>query len=251
MKVLMPIPSKDFDPTETAIPWSLLTEAGVTVVFGTPDGIPGQCDERMLTGKDLGVLKGLLAANRAAFAAYNRMATSTEFMKPLRWQDLNANDFDGLILPGGHAKGMREYLESPTLQKLVADFFKLNKPVGAICHGVVLAARSQIEGHSVLFGKKTTALLKTQELAAWNLTRLWLGSYYRTYLNLTVEDEVKSRLASKRDFRHGPMPVARDSEKRLKAGFVVQDGNYISARWPGDAHKFSSVFLKVLKQEAP
>ncbi|MBK6323108.1 hypothetical protein [Candidatus Aalborgicola defluviihabitans] len=31
--------------------------------------------------------------------------------------------FDGLLLPGDHAKGMRAYQESPVLQGLVVSFF--------------------------------------------------------------------------------------------------------------------------------
>jgi protease I len=41
------------------------------------------------------------------------------------------------LLPGGHDKGMREYLESPVLQKNVAYFFDHNMAVGAICHGTL------------------------------------------------------------------------------------------------------------------
>jgi hypothetical protein len=36
--VLFPIPSRDFDPTETAVPWRILKKAGVQVVFATPEG---------------------------------------------------------------------------------------------------------------------------------------------------------------------------------------------------------------------
>jgi putative intracellular protease/amidase len=37
---------------------------------------------------------------------------------------------------------MRVYLGSGVLQSAVADFFAQEKPVGAICHGVLLAALS-------------------------------------------------------------------------------------------------------------
>jgi protease I len=114
------------------------------------------------------------------------MSRSAEFLKPLRWSDASSPEFDGLLLPGGHAPGMREDLESSILQTLVAEFFAAEKPVGAICHGVVLAARSKVKKNvgdappSVLFGRKTTALLAIQELLAWGLTCAWLGDYYRT-----------------------------------------------------------------------
>lgn len=63
--------------------------------------------------------------------------------QPIKWNEIEPAKFDGLILPGWHAKGMREYVESTKFQENVAEFFDLNRPFGAICHGVVLAARSK------------------------------------------------------------------------------------------------------------
>jgi hypothetical protein len=31
---------------------------------------------------------------------------------------------------------------------------------------------------------------------------------------------------------------------------VVRDGNYVSARWPGDAHTFAATFAAVLGENA-
>ena len=30
-------------------------------------------------------------------------------------------------------------------------------------------------------------------------------------------------------------------------GFTVRDGNWLSARWPGDAHRFASEFVAMLR----
>jgi protease I len=244
--VLIPLPRRDFDPTEVAIPAKVLREAGVRLTFATPDALVARCDERMLLGTGLGPLKPLLAADARARVAYSELESSDAFRRPLLWTAINPRDYDGLLLPGGHAPGMREYLESPVLQNVVRDFFAREKPVGAICHGVVLAARSlNANGHSVLRGRRSTALLRSQEYAAWLLTGSWLGRYYRTYPE-TVESEVKRNLASKAQFIAGPLPLLRDSPQDLSKGFALRDGNYVSARWPGDAHKFASEFLSVL-----
>ena len=142
----------------------------------------------------------------------------------------------------GPISNRRRYYE------IVAEFFargRPGRPVGAICHGVVLAARSiAASGKSVLHGRKTTALLRSQELLAWNLTRVYLGDYYRTYPT-TVEDEVTAALARPEDFQHGPLGIASDTPERPN-GFSVVDGRYVSARWPGDAHGFSRAFAAVL-----
>lgn len=247
-KILIPLPSFDFDPTECAVPWKYLIDNGVEVVFATPNGQEAVCDQRMLNGNGLGLLTGLLRADAPSQKNYQELKNSTEFKHPKKWSEVDSKNYDGVILPGGHAQGMKEYLESSQLQKIVSEFFKSDKAVGAICHGVVLAGRSNLEnGKSVLHGKKTTALLNTQELSAWALTCLWLGSYYRTYPQ-TVEAEVKSKLESPKDFIKGPMPLKRDQFDKLQYGFTVVDGNYVSARWPGDAHKFAVDFLDLLKK---
>ncbi len=107
------------------------------------------------------------------------------------------------------------------------------------------STQSTEEGRSVLYNKNTTALLGSQEYLAWGLTCLWLGNYYRTY-SKSVEAEVKSVLAHKSQFQKGKAPITRDSKNNLSAGFSLQDGNYLSARWPGDAHNFGYNFLKLL-----
>ncbi len=95
------------------------------------------------------------------------------------------------------------------LQALVVDFFTAEKPVGAICHGVILVARSvnPETGKSVIHDYKTTALLKSQELSAYKMTRLWLKDYYLTYPEKTVEDEVRSVLSDSGNFNRGSTPI--------------------------------------------
>jgi protease I len=245
--VLVPIPTADFDPTEAAVPWQMLRARGIAVVFATPDGNPGQADERILTGRGLGVLAPVLRADANGRQAYAEMAASPEFLHPIAYAQARITDVDGLLLPGGHAPGMKPYLESTQLQSLVAAAFAARLPVGAICHGVVLAARSRDgDGRSVLYGRKTTALTKPMELMAWSLTRAWLGDYYRTYPT-TVEDEVTASLAASGDFMRGPVSTRRDSVGRLEIGFTVRDGRYLSARWPGDAHRFATEFAGMLQ----
>jgi protease I len=243
--ILMPLPSQGFDPSETGIPWRVLGDLGHRIVFATPDGQPGVADRLMVTGQGLGLLASVLKADQNGLAAHEAMVASSEFCSPLRYEAIAGLSFDALLLPGGHAKEMKPYLESPLLQRVVAECFALDKPVGAICHGVVLAARSKApSGKSVLHGRKTTALLRRQELIAWNLTRLYLGDYYRTY-PVTVEDEVRAALAQPDDFRPGPLSILRDTPERPN-GFAVIDRNYVSARWPGDAYGFSRVLAGLL-----
>jgi protease I len=244
--ILMPIPNYDFDPTETGVVWRVLRQRHHQVVFATPDGAIGEADPRMVTGEGLGVFAALMRADRNGRSAYEEMIGADEFRHPIVYDNVVPEAFDGLLLPGGHARGMRPYLESDRLRAVVAKFFELGRPVGAICHGVLVVARTRgADGRSVLYGRKTTALPNAMELGGWLLTWLSLGDYFRTY-RTTVEDEVRGALASHADFIRGPPSFLRDSPAHLQRGFTVRDGNYVSARWPGDAHRFANEFAAML-----
>jgi putative intracellular protease/amidase len=283
--VLIVLPQRDFDPSEVAVTWKVLGDAGNTVIFATPDGRPAAADPLMPSGEELDLwgrvpilrkikLLGLgLRANGNARRAYASMRTSPSFLKPVSYSTLRVDQYDGLVLPGGHwARGMRQYLEDQQLQRFVGDFFDADKPVAAICHGVVLAARSisKRTGHSVLYGRKTTALTWRLERAAWSAMkyfgRVWDPAYYRTYLEVgaepfgyrSVQAEVSRALASADDFCDVPREAAdhfrktsglfRDSAKDQRASWVVRDRRYVSARWPGDVHAFAAAFATVLAE---
>jgi protease I len=247
-KVLIPLPTYGFDPTEAAIPWKILSEKGFELVFCTPDGVQACGDRLMLKGERLGIWKPVLRARKDAVEAYREMESSDAFTNPCAYKEAQEAGFDALLLSGGHDKAIKEYLESGVLQQLVVDFFNADKPVGAICHGVVLAARSidPGTGKSALYHYRTTALLKTQETMAYKMTRLWLKDYYLTYPEITVEDEVTNALSGSDNFLRGPNPLLRDDHDHPNRGFTVRDRNYLSARWPGDAYAFSTEFAAML-----
>ena len=92
MKILCPLPTVDFDPSEDAISWKILSQAGHQITFATPTGIPSRGDERMLSGRGLGPLKGLLMANQEALEAYVSMSASREFKQPITWDSANPID---------------------------------------------------------------------------------------------------------------------------------------------------------------
>ena len=283
-RVLFLLPARDFDPSEAAVSWRILVDAGHVVGFATPDGRPAAADEIMVTGKGLDLwgaipllrnwplIGFLLRANRDARDAYAGMIADHNYLAPQRWDAVDVAAFDALLLPGGHrARGMRDYLESDILQRHVTGFFEANKPVAAICHGVLLAARSisKRTGRSVLSGYRTTALTWALERSAWSLarvTRFWDPNYYRTYLEqdgqpngfMSVQQEVTRALARAEDFQDVPATdpdyrrktsgLQRDSIDDARPAFVVRDRNYVSARWPGDAHTFAKTFAGILSE---
>lgn len=282
--VLIPIPDRDFDPTEVAVSWRVLTDNGHDVIFATESGTAGVADDIMVTGRGLDIWSALpvlgslplvglvLRANTKGRDAYAAMVRSPEYRHPISWRRATLDGVDALLLPGGHrARGMRSYIDSDILQRLVVEAFARDIIVAAICHGVLLAARSvdPRTGRSVLYGRKTTALTWAMERLAWRLTRItrfWDPDYYRTYIEqpgqakgyMSVQSEVTRALEDPADFRdvergtaHARLKssgMVRDTATDSRPAFVVDDGNYISARWPGDTHTFAGVVSDKLRR---
>jgi hypothetical protein len=186
--------------------------------------------------RPLKLLGLLLRANADTRRAYAQMQKSAAFLQPVAYTNLVVAEHDGLVLPGGHwARGI-----------------------------------SSRTGKSVLSGRKTTALTWSLEKAAWSsmkfLGRVWDPGYYRTYMESnseppgyrSVQAEVTRALASPEDFRDVPNDAAnhfrkasvlfRDSARDGRPAWVIRDGRYVSARWPGDVHHFAAAFAAVLAE---
>src|SRR3979490_1064762 len=144
----------DSDPSEVAVGWRGLTDAGHKIVFASPNGLQARCDELMTTGEGLdpwGRIPGLrrlpvigrrLRGSSAARAAHESLLHDPAWCSPKSWDAVTLDDFEAVLLPGGHrARGMRAYLESPALQALVVDAFWRDLPVAAVCHRGLLGAR--------------------------------------------------------------------------------------------------------------
>lgn len=247
--ILCLLPASDYDPTESAVVWHALTSAGIPVRFATPEGQPAYADVRLVQS-GFKLLNPVLMTRKQDLALYAAMTRDPDFLAPQSYADVNPEEFEGLLVPGGHASGMRSLLESAQAQAITLHFFQSNKPAAAVCHGVLLLTRTlnPATGKSVLHGRKTTALTAlNMELPAWAITAPWLGNYYRTYPQ-TVESEVKAALASPDDFDRGPLLPIRDTEQNHRHGFTVRDGNYLSARWPGDCHRFATEFTDLVQE---
>src|SRR5262245_23174930 len=104
--VLIPIPDTDFDPTEVAVSWQVLTGGGHVVVFSTESGRAAVADDIMVSGRGLdiwsrvpglgrvAVIGRFLRANGDARTAYARMRDSAEYRRPIAWTDARLDDVD-------------------------------------------------------------------------------------------------------------------------------------------------------------
>ena len=246
--ILIPLPDHDFDVTEVAVPWRLLTDAGHQIVFATEAGAGAPAaDPLLLTG----VVFGKLGAEPEPSQFYDEMIASSAFNNPIAWASIDPTGYDGLLLAGGHAPGMKQFLGSELLQSKVAEFWALQRPVAAICHGVLVLARAKgADGRSILAESQTTCLPKYMERLAYWLTFWRRGRYYRTY-PAYVQDEVRAALEDpSSQFHRGPFNLGkRGTAADDRATFLVKDGRYLSARWPGDAYALTVAFSTMLEGE--
>lgn len=82
MKILMPLPDRDFDVTEVAVPWRVLRDAGHEIVFATEAaGTRPAADPRLLTG----VIFGKLGAEPEPRQFYRELVESSEFAATVSW----------------------------------------------------------------------------------------------------------------------------------------------------------------------
>jgi protease I len=76
----------------------------------------------------------LVSLEAGTIQGVNHMDKGDEFPVDRVVTDANANDYDGLVLPGGVANP--DFLRgSDDAVKFVREFFNQRKPVAAICHG--------------------------------------------------------------------------------------------------------------------
>ncbi|MFJ1268227.1 type 1 glutamine amidotransferase domain-containing protein [Legionella lytica] len=249
--VIINLPLRGFDPTETAIPWYFLSKANIPVTFATPNGQPAYADERM-TCQGLGLLSPFLMTRKNVLQKYKEMTCTKEFQHPHSYQEIDTNSIWGMVFPGGHGEGIKSMLESTVLYQKIVECFDQNKVIAALCTGVLTVARSidPKTQKSVLFDRKTTAVTRWMELSGWYLTHHFFNDYYRIY-PITAQDEIQQLLKKTNQFFTGKARVfpMQFTNNFLYSQFTVQDGNYLSARWPGDCYRFALELVHLVQKQ--
>lgn len=245
--VLFILPDYDFDPTEVTVTYNIMKGAGMKVRFATENGKQPSGDAKQLERENQAL--GYILASSEVKRDYYRMENLDEFKEPLSWNEISFTDYDALYLPGGHAPGMKQYLENETLREKVREYWGTKKPVGASSTGVLVLSRTPRSGNSqfsLIRNKRTTCLPKFLERTHYLLSKMKYDSIYTPGFK-TCEDEVIASLSSIEKYFRGPLlSVAGKDTFFDNNGFTVIDRNYISSRWPGDANTFAFQFAQLI-----
>ena len=198
------------------MPWRLLTRAGHEVVFATEKGAAApQADPLLLTG----VLFGQLGAEPEPSAFYRELERDAAFCNPVAWDAIDVARFDGLLLAGGHAPGMRQYLGSTRCRSRSR---RSSRRDGRSARSATACWWRRAASIPRPGGASSSSAARPACQGPWSATAYWLtawklGRYYRTY-PAYVEDEVRAALRDPaRQFERGPIALVRRDRRRIRA----------------------------------
>ena len=218
--------------------------AGHDVVFATERGATPAADPRLLTGVIFGQLgaadepKRVLRGDDAAPSRSARRSRGTRSAPTSSTRSSS---------PAVTRRGCASTSAAPALQRRVGEFWALDRPVGAICHGVLVLARTVDPGDRPQRARRPHAPRACRSTWSAARTSRPRGSSAATTARTPPTWRTRSGPRStipRRSSGAGPRTLSRrGTETDDRGTFVVEDGRYVSARWPGDAYAFARALL--------
>ncbi|NAY93479.1 type 1 glutamine amidotransferase domain-containing protein [Muricauda sp. JGD-17] len=95
----------------------------------------------------------------------NDRVAMEQLQKSLKLDELDVNQYLQVYLPGGHGP-MWDFIGNELLTKILYEFYRRGKVIGAICHGVAaLVDLQNSKGRALVKGKNLTAFSDDEENA--------------------------------------------------------------------------------------
>jgi protease I len=108
---------------------------GRTIAFVATDGVEQiELTEPWKAVEDAGATPVLVSLDDGSIQGFNHLDRGDAFPVDRTAADARADDFDGLVLPGGVANPDRLRTDDD-VRRFVREFFEQSKPVAVICHG--------------------------------------------------------------------------------------------------------------------
>ena len=108
---------------------------GKRVAFLFTDGVEQvELTEPVHAVRQAGAQVDLVSLEQGPVQMFNHLDKGETISADHRVSDVDASDYDGLVIPGGVANPDRLRVDAAAI-RFVRDFFLQDKPVGIICHG--------------------------------------------------------------------------------------------------------------------
>lgn len=146
------------------------------------------------------------------------------FRNTKKLAEVNAEDYDAVFYPGGHGP-MWDLSADETNARLVLNFYRSDKPIGAICHGPAALLKAAEKDSSLLKDKNVTAFSNTEEKL--------VGLYNN--IPFKLEDRLKELGGL---FETATVPFASN---------VKVSGNLVTGQNPASAGKAAKEIIGLLK----
>ncbi|MGW4891975.1 type 1 glutamine amidotransferase domain-containing protein [Kitasatospora sp. NPDC004240] len=144
---------------EAVTPYEALTAAGHRITVATPGGVVPTADRGSLTPEANGGEEG---ARRVA----EGLDAMAELKSPVRLEDVDPDDYDAVLYPGGHGP-MEDLAVDADSGRLLIRVLRSGKPLGVVCHGpAALLAAVDEDGANAFAGYRVTAFTDTEETLA-------------------------------------------------------------------------------------
>lgn len=196
-------------------PYYEFIDKGYEVTLASPKGGKPPVDPRSQ------LTENITSSNRR-FQKDEKAQKDFEFTHKL--EDLNADDFDAVFFPGGHGP-MGDLATDEATAHLVVDFYRQQKPIGAICHGPAALITAAIEEPELLIDREVTAFSNAEEKMVG----------LRDNIPFSLEDRLKT-LGAK--YSSATIPFTSK---------VKVSGKLVTGQNPASAEKAAKELMKLLE----
>ena len=142
---------------ELAAPYYVFSEAGFELTVASPKGGSVPLDPKS---------ESIIMATQTTKRFLKDEAAMNFLSDSLLLEEVKAEDFDAVFLPGGHGP-MWDIADNKTVKQLLEDFNRANKPIASVCHGVVgLLALQNDKGELLIKDKQLTGFSNSEEESA-------------------------------------------------------------------------------------
>ena len=196
-------------------PYYEFLDKGYDVVLASPKGGKPPIDPRSE------LTENITSSNRR-FKKDEKAQKDFEFTQPLA--EVVSDGFDAVFFPGGHGP-MGDLAQDRKTADLVLDFYRQNKPIGAICHGPAALLTAAIEEPALLQDKEVTGFSNAEEKMVG----------LRDNIPFSLEDRLKT-LGAK--YKSATLPFTSK---------VLVSGKLVTGQNPASAEKAAKELIKLLE----